>query len=228
MTFWGYIGSLAIVAIMLGALYTAKVAIAREEAVQADKKRIRELRTQLIDLDEVLRTLLIFDKNIELLIHLTNESKSIIERASALGHQQDVLKADEIDLNQVMLQMEALKQTPSEPDTPKTDRQILIIKKHFHRTQKMIKRLQMSGKIDEINARNHIKRLQKNSIMSEVDAYCLQAEEAKLVGEINVAANFYKHAKELLTGSNTLFPEKSDHIHRITRLIKELYETVPE
>jgi hypothetical protein len=66
----------------------------------------------------------------------------------------------------------------------------------------------------------------KNTLLLEVTAYRKQGDEAQEKGETSAAANFYKHAKELIVSSEIKFPEKMDQIKQISRKISGLYITI--
>lgn len=227
MSFWGFIGILAIIAIMFGGLFLSKQAQNKAEELQRRKQKIRQLRLSLFNIDEILRTLLVYDRDVDLLEYLAFSMQALLDEGlHELPDDQELLK-DKADLEFIFSQINELKTTPREPEIPESDRQIVLIKKHFHLAIKFIRRMQADGSIDEVSANNHKTRLLKNSLMIEVNAYCLQGDDAKANGELNVAANFYKHAKELLAHSELKFPEKMDEVKRLSKEIHGVYVTLP-
>ncbi|MFQ3283189.1 hypothetical protein, partial [Reinekea sp.] len=59
----------------------------------------------------------------------------------------------------------------------------------------------------------------------EFNAYVRQAEEAKALNNLGMAANFYKHAKDILHKSDVDIPNKNNEIKRISKEISGLYVT---
>lgn len=228
MSFWSFITVLAILSLMFGALYLSKFAADKEQAELDKKKKIRELRNELVDIDEILNTLLVYDRNPELLNDLCNRMEQLINEGFSLLPNSSELQADLDDLNKIKATIQTLLQQPSPPETPASDRQIFILKKHFARTIRLIKSLQAEGYIDELNSGNHRARLIRNSLMLEVKAYEIQGDQAKEKGEISSAANFYKHAKEMMVDSDLKFPDKINHIQTISKKISGLYITLKD
>lgn len=227
MSFWGFIGILAILGIMFGGLFLSKRAQNQVEEQQRRKQRIRELRLALFDIDEILHTLLAYDRDVDLLEHLAFRMQALLDEGLIELPNDDELLKDKADLESIFAKINELKASPLAPAIPDSDRQIVLIKKHFHLAIKAIRKMQSNGSIDEISASNHKARLLKNALMIEVEAYCTQGHDAKAKGELNMAASFYKHAKELLTTSDLKFPEKMDHVKRISQEIHGVYVTLP-
>jgi hypothetical protein len=228
MSFWAFIAILAILGVMLGSLYLSKLATDREIQEIEKKKKIRTLRNDLIDIDEILNTLLVYDRDTNLLFTLSKRMQSLIQQGLNLLPSDENLATDLSDLEKINQQIQALSNEPIEPEIPVSDRQIFLMKKHFSRTIRLIKELHTEGLIDELHASNHRARLIRNSLLLEVKAYRSQGDDAREKGETSSAANFYKHAKELLVNSDVKFPEKMDHIKQISRKISGLYITIKQ
>ncbi|WP_411744293.1 hypothetical protein [Reinekea sp.] len=225
MSFWGFIALLLLTCIMVGALYMAKKATNKELELQKRRNRIREIRSELADIDELLQTLLLYDRDVNLLYNLVNRmEKDISEGLTLIPNSPDLLEEKE-SLLKIRPKIIALTEEPLEPEIPGTDRQIFLVKRHFSQTLKLIRDFYQKGDIDEISFNQHRNRLLLNSIMLEFNAYVRQAEEAKALNNLGMAANFYKHAKDILHKSDVDIPNKNNEIKRISKEISGLYVT---
>lgn len=228
MSFWGFITLLLLICIMVGALYMAKKATNRELELQKRRNRIREIRSELADIDELLQTLLLYDRDVNLLYNLINRmSNDISEGLKLIPNSPDLLEEKESMLK-IQAKINELSESPQEPDVPSSDRQIFLVKRHFSQTLKLIRDFYQKGDIDENSFRNHRNRLMLNAIMLEFKAYMRQAEDAKAVNDLGMAANFYKHAKDILHKSDVNFPNKNEEIKRVSKEISGLYITHEE
>lgn len=227
MSFWAFIAILVILGIMFGALYLSKMATIREEAELEKKKRIRSMRNDLIDIDELIHTLLVYDRNPELLSAFALKMEKVINEGLQLLPGNEDLLRDLADLEKTNQQINALREQAKDPETPSSDRQIFLIKKNFSKTIKLLKELQANGEVTELEAGNHRARLVRSSLLLEVDAYRKQGNDAKARGETSSAANFFKHAKELLVNTDIKFTDKTQHIKNISRDISNLYVSEP-
>ena len=129
MSFWAFIAVLAILGVMLGSLYLSKLAANRENQEIEKKKKIRILRNDLIDIDEILNTLLVYDRNTDLLTLLVNRMKSLIDQGLHLLPNNEELARDLADLEKIKQTIQGLIDQPREPETPVSDRQIFLMKK---------------------------------------------------------------------------------------------------
>ncbi len=186
------------------------------------------MRNDLVDIDELINTLFIYDKNPDLLEILAKKMKKSIEEGLILLPNNEDLVNDMSDLERIFEKIQGLNETPVDPEIPNSDRQIFLIRKHFARAIRFIKELQMTGEITELEAGTHRVRLMRNALLLEVKAYRKHGDDAKQRGEISSAANYLKHAKELLVSSDLKFPEKTDEIKSVSRAISALYMTIPE
>lgn len=228
MTFWAFIGILVILGVMFGALYVSKIASNRQEEENEKRRKIRTMRNDLVDTDELINTLIVYDRDPELLTIIADKMEQIIQEGLSLLPNNEELQGDLNALNKTRERIEQLRATPEEPENPGTDRQITLIKKNFSRTIKLLKVIQASGHISELETGQHRTRLIQNSLLLEVRAYQSQGKEAHARGEISTAANFLKHAKELLVNSEIKFKEKTDKIKEVSREISGLYVTHPD
>jgi hypothetical protein len=151
----------------------------------------------------------------------------ISEGLSLIPNSPDLLSEKE-SLTKIRSQINVLVENPQEPEIPATDRQIFLVKRHFSQSMKLIRELYQKGEIDDISFRIHRSRLMLNSLLLEYKAYVQQAEDSKKKHELSMAANFYKHAKEILTKSELNFPTKTEEIKRMSRAISGLYITHSE
>lgn len=228
MSFWAFIAILAILGIMLGGLYLSKKATEREQEQLDRRREVRNLRTDIIDIDELISTLLLYDKDPDLLQSMLDHMQNILNRGLQLMPDDEALQQDLTDLQSRREMVQKLREQPVEPDIPSSDRQIFLVKKHFNKTIKTLRQLQSNGDLSELDYSKHQGRLMRQSLMLEVQAYEHHGQEAKKQGEISAAANYFKHAKDLIMHSDLKFDGKTDEIKKISREISSLYETVPE
>jgi uncharacterized membrane-anchored protein YhcB (DUF1043 family) len=228
MSFWAFVAILAILGVMFGALYISKIADTRQKEEQQKRKHIRDLRNDLLDIDEIINTLFIYDRNPELISTLSRKMMSLIQEGLKLLPGDEQLLRDLTDIQQIESRVEALLAEPQDPEIPTSDRQIYILKKHFIKTIRFVRELQSVGEINELEASQHKSRLMKNALLLEVKAYRNHGEDARQRGEISSAANYLKHAKELLINSDLTFADKTDQIKAVSREISGLYVTLPD
>jgi len=225
MSFFDFVVILAIIGVMLGALSVSKSATNREQAAQMRRKKIRDLRNELVDIDELLHTLLVYDRNTDLLDSLHDRMLTDLNQGLRLLPDSEDLIEDLQALDTLKAQIEQLKVTPLAPEVPKSDRQIFLLKRHFSRATKFIRDMTAQGDMDQQACEIHRNRLQTSSVMLEVSAYRRQGHDAKERGEIASAANFYKHAKEVLTNTELKFDDRLPLIKTVSREISGLYLT---
>jgi len=225
MIFFDFVVILAIIGIMFGGIYVSKSAANREEAVQMRRRKIRELRNELVDIDELLHTLLVYDRNTDLLDSLHNRMLTDLNQGLSLMPGSEDLNEDLQALEAIKEQIEQLKASPMDPEVPKSDRQISLLKRHFSRAVKFIRVITSQGHMDQGACDIHRNRLLSNSILLEVSAYRQQGQDAKERGEINSAASFYKHAKELLVNTELKFDDRLALIKTVSLEISGLYMT---
>ena len=227
MTFWGILSMLALIGVILGSLFVTKLSLKYQEDESKKKQRARELRTELVDVDEIVNTLMIYDRNLELIEVLLRYMTDRIQAGLKLLPNSEELLQELKDVDQLNARAQSLLKEPARPETPSSDRQIFLVKKHFARAIKFIRELQAEGYFDDMASSDHRARLTQNALLLEVEAYQVQGEGAQASGDVSSAANFYKHAKEMLVNSELRFPEKSDYIKEISRKISGLYVTMP-
>ena len=225
MIFFDFVVILAIIGIMFGGIYVSKSAANREEAVQMRRRKIRELRNELVDIDELLHTLLVYDRNTDLLDSLHNRMLTDLNQGLRLLPDSEDLIEDLQALEVIKTQIEQLKVSPVAPEVPKSDRQIYLLKRHLSRALKFIRDMTAEGDMDPASSEIHRIRLQTNSIMLEVSAYRQQGHDAKERGDITSAASFYKHAKEVLANTELKFDNRLALIKTVSREISGLYMT---
>ncbi|MEJ2075553.1 MAG: hypothetical protein P8X79_19060 [Reinekea sp.] len=200
----------------------------QQEREQTKKHRVRELHSELVDLDEIVNTLLIYDLDVELINSMLRYMNDKVQIGLKILPDSEELLLELKDIDRLFAKSQALLNEPKAPGIPSSDRQIFIVKRHFVRSMKLIKQLQGEGYFDDMASSDHRSRLIRKALLVEVDAYQLQGDNAYKSGEISSAANFYKHAKELLIGSDLRFPEKTQYIKNLSKKISGLYETLPD
>jgi hypothetical protein len=211
--------------LIAGGLYMSRVATAREQEAQALKARLRKLRSQQTQYEELLSTLLVYDRDPDLLHliqqNLVEESQSLLAMDPGnVDSQHDVTYyqslAEEID---------NLGEKAHQPEIPSSDRQINLMKRHFGRAMKWIRTLNARGLISEAESHDHLNRLMRNSLLLEVEAYKVQGLNARDQNDLSAASSYYKHAKDLLIHSDVQLRDKPQQIKKISQLISGLYDS---
>ncbi|MEJ2065794.1 MAG: hypothetical protein P8X74_21370 [Reinekea sp.] len=178
MTFWGYLSSLGLICVILGALYLTKLALQQQEREQTKKHRVRERHSELVDLDEIVNTLLIYDLDVELINSMLRYMNDKVQIGLKILPDSEELLLELKDIDRLFAKSQALLNEPKAPGIPSSDRQIFIVKRHFVRSMKLIKQLQGEGYFDDMASSDHRSRLIRKALLVEVDAYQLQGDNA--------------------------------------------------
>lgn len=223
MSFFAVIAIILLLALMFGGLYISRMAHQREVEDGERREALRVRRSRQHKVEELFDTLMSYDRNPELLMHLQSmlveDSHSLAELVPEDKHSQERLQYYQ-DLERTI---DALGDNANQPLTPATDREILLMKRHFNRTAKLLKRRVTEGALSEGEADVHLERLRRRTLELEAEAYKFQAVQARDSGDLAVAAAYYKHAKDMLINSDIHYPEKTEQIRKLSRLIAGLY-----
>lgn len=223
MSFFAIIAIIALIALMFGGLYISRLAHQREIEDSEMREALRVRRSRQHKVEELFDTLMSYDRNPELLMHLQSmlieDAQKLLELAPDDKHSQDRLQYYQ-DLERTI---EALGDNANQPLTPTTDREILLMKRHFSRTAKLINRRITDGALTEGEADVHLERLRRRTLELEAEAYKLQAVQARENGDLAIAAAYYKHAKDMLINSDIHYQDKTEQIRKLSRLIAGLY-----
>lgn len=225
MSLFAILFMISMVGLIIGGLYMSRVATQKEQEAQAIKARLRQLRSQQTQYEELFSTLMVYDRDPDLL-HLIQQN--LLEEAESLlaidpsnqDSQRDVAYyqslADDIS---------SLGEKAHQPEIPSSDRQINLMKRHFGRAMKWVRALNGRGLISEMECHEYLARLTRNSLMLEVEAYKRQGLEARDQHDLSAASSFYKHAKDLLIHSDIHLNDKPQQIKKISQLISGLYDS---
>lgn len=223
MSFFAIIAILFLIALMFGGLYISRMAHQKEVEEEELREALRVRKSRQHKVEELFDTLMSYDRNPELLLHLqgmlVEDAQSLVELSPANTNMQERLQYYQ-DLERTI---EALGDKANQPETPTTDRDIHLIKRHFGRTNKLLNRRVTEGALSEGEAEVHAERLKRRTLELEAEAYQYQAVQARDDGDLAMAAAYYKHAKDMLINSDIHYPEKTEHIRKLSRLIAGLY-----
>ena len=226
MSFFDILGTLAILGILLGALYASKSAIKKSEEAQFMRQKNRKLHNSLADNDELLHTLMLYDCNTDLLESLHSRMLTDFNEGLRLLPINDDFNDDLQVFEALKLQIEQLKANPVKPAAPHSDRQIFLLKKHFVQAINLLGKMKYQGDIDQRASDVHRVRLRVNSLMLEVSAYHKQGDDAKEQGDDDSAGRFYKHSKDILSKSDLRFDERNELLKTLARKISTLYSVI--
>lgn len=214
-----------LIGLILGGLYISRLATQKQIEQQELRALLRQRRARLGEIEELFQTLLIYDRNPSLLNAL---HRVLLNEAEALAEMVPNDATSERDLTYYQELAKSVRQLgdlTDNPEIPISDRQINLIKRHFARTMKLIRLMAARGEMNEFEAPEHIKRLIRNTLMLEVEAYKHQGLTAKHNADYSSAASYFKHAKDLLTHTEILMDDKNQHIRTISRMISGLYSS---
>lgn len=216
---------LLMVGLIIGGLYMSRVATVKEQEAQALRARLRQLRSKQTQYEELFSTLMVYDRDPDLLHliqqNLLEESESLL----ALDPTNQDSQRDVAYYRALADDISGLGDQAHQPEIPASDRQINLIKRHFGRAMKWIRTLNARGLISEPDSHDHLARLSRNSLMLEVEAYKRQGNEARDQHDLSSASALYKHAKDLLIHSDIHLSDKPQQIKKISQLISGLYDS---
>ncbi|HET8904456.1 MAG TPA: hypothetical protein VFN16_10715 [Saccharospirillum sp.] len=225
MSIFAILFMLLMVGLIVGGLYLSRIATLKEQEAQAIRTRLRQLRSQQTQYEELFSTLMVYDRDPDLLHliqqNLVEEAENLLEMdPSNQDSQRDVAYYQSLaeDIN-------ALGDKAHHPEIPSSDRQINLMKRHFGRAMKWIRNLNARGLISEVDSHEHLSRLTRNSLILEVEAYKRQGIEARDQQDLSAASSYYKHAKDLLIHSDVQISDKPQQIKKISQLITGLYDS---
>ncbi|WP_157599993.1 hypothetical protein [Saccharospirillum impatiens] len=216
---------LLMIALIVGGLYMSRVATQREQEALAIKARLRQLRAQQTQYEELFSTLMIYDRDPDLLYLIQQNLAEESENLLAIDPTNQDSQRDVAYYQSLAEDIGSLGDKAHQPEIPSSDRQINLMKRHFGRAMKWVRTLNARGLISEIDSHEHLARLNRNSLMLEVEAYKRQGLEARDQNDLSAASSFYKHAKDLLIHSDIQINDKSQQIKKISRLISGLYDS---
>lgn len=211
--------------LIVGGLYISRVATLREQEAQAVKTRLRQLRSQQTQYEELFSTLMVYDRDPDLL-HLIQQN--LVEEAEnllAIDPANQDSQRDVIYYQSLAEEIGNLGDKAHHPEIPSSDRQINLMKRHFGRAMKWIRTLNARGLLSEVDSHEHLARLTRNSLILEVEAYKRQGLDARDQLDLSAASSFYKHAKDLLIHSDVQISDKPQQIKKISQLISGLYDS---
>lgn len=225
MSWFAIVIFILLVSLIVAGLYISRMATLKQMEQQELKSRLRQIRLRQGELEELYSTLMIYDRNPDLLNTLQgllqHEAETMLEMAPndpACQHDLEYYQGLSNDIAQ-------LGDLAHQPETPTSDRQLNIIKRHFGRTIRLIRSQMALGDMGELAGNDHIARLTRNTLLLEVDAYKLQAKRARDNQDLSTAAAYYKHAKDMLLGTDISFDGKSNQVKAISRMIASLYSS---
>lgn len=214
-----------LIGLIVGGLYISRMATIKQMEEQELKARLRQRRLRQGEIEELFSTLMIYDRNPDLLGALqalmAHEAEVMLDMAP-----NDPACRRDLEYYQGLADdIEQLGDRVNQPETPTSDRQINIIKRHFGRTMKLIRALMNRSEMSELVGHDHLARLKRNTLLLEVEAYKLQGQRAKDNHDTSSAAAYFKHAKDMLIASDIAFDGKSKQIKTISRMIAGLYSS---
>ncbi|GGX53451.1 hypothetical protein [Saccharospirillum salsuginis] len=211
--------------LIIGGLYISRMATVKQMEAQELKARLRQRRARLSEVEELFSTLMIYDRNPELLGALKDRLVQEAEVMVDMAPKDPACQRDLEYYQGLANDIDQLGDLQNQPETPTSDRQINIIKRHFGRTMKLIRNVMNRGEMNELSGHEHLARLKRNTLMLEVEAYKLQGQRAKENQDTSTAAAYFKHAKDMLIASDIPFDGKSKQIKTISRMITGLYSS---
>lgn len=225
MSLFAILFMISMVGLIIGGLYMSRVATLKEQEAQAVKARLRQLRSQQTQYEELFSTLMVYDRDPDLLHLIQQNLAEEAESLLAIDPTNQDSQRDVAYYQSLADDISSLGEKAHQPEIPSSDRQINLMKRHFGRTMKWVRTLNARGLISEVESHEHLARLTRNSLMLEVEAYKRQGLEARDQHDLSAASSFYKHAKDLLIHSDIHLNDKPQQIKKISQLISGLYDS---
>jgi hypothetical protein len=220
--------AIAIIVVMLlifGAVFAHKTLQNKEANATKRKNSLRKLKMKLLEFDDIVSTLKIYHGHRPILRTITNYQ--IYEYENILRK----FPEDE-DSKLIISELKAFEATIDEvfnekfkPELPKNDRQISVFKRSGSKAIKMIRQLTVKGFMSELEFSDYATILKKRMLDSEVKAFIHQGEKAERNEDHMSAAQYFKHAKDLLLATDIAYDEKTQDIKKISRMISGIYSS---
>jgi len=214
-----------LVAIIIGGIWIADRAARLEEGRKKQIATSRHLRNHAIDIEDLIKNLVFYEDNLDLFRILTSYLISENEKRYAL----DPDNSESLeDLNRSKELLDSFSQETvdkREIIDPKSDNEVASMRRYLAKTIRVLKHLKIHESINETVYLGHTNRLKLKALNAEVNAYIKQGDSCMGKKDKLAAANYYKHAKEILSASEFQFDGKSTEIKRISKLISNIYAT---
>jgi len=214
-----------LVAIIIGGIWISDRAAKEEEERKKRVAAIRQLRNHAIDIEDLIKNLVFYEDNVDLLRILTSYLISENEKRYSM----DPDNSESIDdLNRSKQLLESFSEETEEKKEiiePKSDHEVMSMRRYLAKAIRVLKYLKVHESINETIYLGHSNRLKLKALHAEVNAYVKQGDFCKENQDNLAAATYYKHAKEILMASEIQYEGKSQEIKRITDIISEIYTT---
>ncbi|WP_428240930.1 hypothetical protein [Gynuella sp.] len=206
--------------LMVFGLWISKKAAIREQQERELKAKLRKLKQLANDTEDIINVLKHYDGDPALMAIICEYFLSEHEQRAALApHDRNITS----DLERARLMCEELNAGTIEAEAPTNDRQIAELKRYAVKTYKLLRYMRHHHVISDHDMMAHTHRLRKKVLTLEVEAYLNQGEKSHKEEDHISAANYYKHAKDLLLSSDISYDGKTQEIKRISKLISGIF-----
>ncbi|BCE01225.1 hypothetical protein [Marinicellulosiphila megalodicopiae] len=211
--------------LLVSGLWFSKQILHREELAKKARSKARTVKQQITDIEDICTTLNMYDANVSLLTTIYSHIISLMQKVISLENTQE----NHILLEHYENKKNKLAETlPIKVGVPENDHQISILKRHTGKAITYLKGFIAQGLLNEYEGSEHITRLRRLKVQSEVDAFLLQGNKCEQKYDKITAASYYKHAKELLLSTDVNFDNQTEQIKSISKKISKIFNSEEE
>ncbi|WLD59600.1 hypothetical protein NFC81_07405 [Salinispirillum sp. LH 10-3-1] len=213
--------------ILVGALWMGQLSTDRFQEDVQRKQRAGLLKRRCVEIEELTTSLLRYDNNENLVVAITEFLISEIKKRHDLMPDDPDIPG-ELERAQHRIDNVSELVGRGEVHIPTNDFEIDELRKEIGRILKLIKVMYPQGFFLEEDFMAHTNRMKTLLLKTEINAYVQQGKVALKLGDRLTAASYFKHAKEKLVASEQSFPERTDMVKRISKMISSIYSTEKE
>lgn len=213
--------------VLVGALWMGQLSTDRFQEDVQRKQRANLLKRRCMEIEELTSSLLRYDNNESLVVAITEFLISEIKKRHDLMPDDPDIPA-EMERAQHRIDNVSVLVGKGDIHIPTNDFEIDELRKEIGRILKLIKVMYPQGFFLEEDFMAHTNRMKTLLLKTEINAYVQQGKVALKLGDRLTAASYFKHAKEKLVASEQSFPERTDMVKRISKMISSIYSTEKE
>lgn len=211
--------------IIFAAVYLHKAIQDKEATLKKRKAALRKLKVSLLEIDDVITTLKTYHGYGPLLRVLVNYEIYEYENILRKFPEDEDSKRNILELKEFESSIDEVFGKKFKAEIPNNDRQIAVFKRSGLKAIKMLKQIAIKGLISELEFSDYSTNLKTKMLKSEVEAFIRQGRKAENNEDHMSAAQYFKHAKDLLLSSDISYDEKTQDIKRISKMISGIYST---
>lgn len=222
-----FVALFAFLMILVGALWMGQVSSEMYKEDVQKKHRAGLLKRRCQEIEELTQKLVRYDTNENLIKSVTEFLINQIEKRQAIYPDDEEIE-EELAVARHRLENANQFIGKNPFNIPTNDFEIDELRKDIARLLKLLKVMYPKGYFLEEDFMAHSDRLKVLLLKTETNAYVQQGKVALKLGDRLTAASYFKHAKERLVAAEQSFPERTDMVKRISKMISSIYSTEKE